>query len=283
MSVTIALTYQFGSASLLYPYLSNLYPDTLCMAIGPSTKFPEKYGLASIKIEELKLLPNNADYKIFLGASSDNYFNQIQPILMSLGHLKLEKILVIDSWVNYRDRYLDGSPDTVLVFDDFAHSHASSMFQSSETKIQLAKNYYLEECQLRLKEKITSTEHVVFIEGAFNSYTHYGKITDEGFCICEKLESLIYIYPDKEIVYRYHPSGKGPSCLEKVRSLSLNHFNAFRISTNPDLIDDLAGAISVIGLPSYALYISQEMGYKTYLIENTNENWHGPSFPVLTL
>lgn len=277
-----AITHELGAANLLYPYLKEEFPQTLCIATGPSDYLPTKYGLKEIEISHVFSEINIEENTIFLGSTPSNFESVVIPTLRNLEGLPSQKVLVLDNWVNYESRIIGLIPDSVIVFDEYAHRYASQVFHNSPHGVVQVKNYFLEDCKRRFQEEFQPKNRILFVEVPFNSFTNYRFSEGNSFCICNHLVRLCEQFHNKKIIYRRHPSGVHINCFErfKIDFPKLGH--QIVLSENSEILDDFINADFVVGLPSYALFLGQSLGLQVFSAEDTNENWHGPLFESLS-
>ena len=277
-----AITHEVGAANLLYPYLKAEFPETLCIATGPSAHLPTKYGLRDIEIDDVSRNLNFEENTIFLGSTPSNFASVVGPTLKILGGVPCQRILVLDNWVNYESRFAGLTPDSVIVFDEHAHKYASLVFHESPNGVAHVKNYFLEDCKKRLRNDYQSKNRILFIEVPFNSFTNYTFSDGNSFCICNHLVRLCKQFHNMQIVYRRHPSGVGVDCFEKFKIDFPKLGEQIVLSKNLDILDDFVNAEFVVGLPSYALFLGQSLGLQVFSAEGINDNWHGPLFEPIS-
>jgi hypothetical protein len=276
-----AITHEVGAANLLYPYLKAEFPETLCIATGPSVHLPTRYGLKNIKIGEVSWNVNTEENTIFLGSTPSNFESVVVPALKNLEGFPSQTVLVLDNWVNYESRIAGLTPDSVIVFDEYAQKYASAVFHKCPNGVVQVNNYFLDDCKKRFLDKFQPKNRILFIEVPFNSFTDYTFSEGYSFCICNQLNRLCEQFPNMQIVYRRHPSGVNIDCFERFNIDFPNLGQQIVLSENNDILDDLVNAGFVVGLPSYALFLAQSLGLQVFSAEDTNENWHGPLFQPL--
>lgn len=277
-----AITHEVGAANLLYPYLITEFPETLCISTGPSKDLPSQYGLKRIQTSDVSGYLSLSGNTIFLGATPLNFKLTVIPTLTELEKVPCEKILVLDNWVNYESRLNGLNPDSVIVFDEYAKKHAAGIFCDSPGGVRQVRNYFLEDCSNRFQKKSKSDEQILFIEVPFNNFTTYTYTDGNSYCICNQLLAICKRFENKQILYRQHPSGMGVNCFKKFGVEFPNFADRIELSQNLDILDDFANSEFVVGLPSYALFLAQEIGMKVFVAEETNKEWHGPLFESLS-
>ena len=277
-----AITHEVGAANLLYPYLKVEFPETLCIATGPSGHLPTKYGLKDIEIDDVSHNLSIEENTIFLGSSPTNFESVVVPTLKSLEGFPSQRVLVLDNWVNYESRFAGLTPDSVIVFDEHAHKYASQVFHKSPNGVAQVKNYFLEDCKKRFQDEFQPKNRILFIEVPFNSFTNYTFSEGNSFCICNHLVRLCKQFHNMQIVYRRHPSGVNVDCFERFKIDFPNLRQQIVLSENLEILDDFVNAEFVVGLPSYALFLGQGLGLQVFSAEGTNGNWHGPVFEPLS-
>ena len=278
-----AVTHELGAALLLYHFLENENLKPFCLSTGPSSHLPAKFGLQSFDLDQIEELIDNGENVSYLGSTPSNFSSVVMPFLQLFGARKCEKILILDNWVNYRNRMGDLIPDSILVFDELAAEYAADIFPNRKSSIKLVTNYYLEFCRNQLESGYTKSENILFVEVNDNEFTNFSNFKNGRYCICPKLKKLCEIYKERRIIFRQHPSTLRESCFFEFIAEYPQYAHTVVLSQNLELIEDLRIVSLVLGLPSYALYLAQELGFDVKTLEETNNKWHGPIFNRLTL
>lgn len=186
-----------------------------------------------------------------------------------------KRIAILDHWVNYRSRFLlRGNiilPDEIWVLDEYAFLLASSEFQ--EVPIKRIENYYLNEILLDVLSKKKSAPrgpnapiNLLFLgENLSGNPFNYGNLGyDELVSFDYFLKKIDYFGSKHEIVLtiRPHPT---ESENKYVDMLNMRVKGCFRYKiSHQSLTEDLAESDYVIGISSYALFVSASAGIRTF-------------------
>ena len=185
---------------------------------------------------------------------------------------KSRSIVMIDHWVNYRERFLYKNelilPDEIWVTD--GESLELAKFNFPNTQVTKVPNYYLEDVLKDIKflqekfamDHASSKTKILFIgenisENAklnFGNEKHFGYTEQESFVNflnkIEQFEKLINI----ELIIRPHPSEIGDKYISIIPAKLIGKLN-YRISLE-SLETEIANTNIVVGMSSFALYIS---------------------------
>ena len=184
------------------------------------------------------------------------------------------KIVVLDHWMNYRERFHKSGkalPDHFWVTNILAYELASKIFHQSPVTLipdsQLAlirRNYNLlhvskDSLLLIWEYQTISEESLKFPVGSLRS-----RITQIGeFCSKQSI---------KKVIVRLHPS-QDMEDFESDNYLLQNNIQV-EISTNRRLETDLASAVLVVGFSSAALYFASELDIPTYsFYKGIGDHW----------
>lgn len=191
------------------------------------------------------------------------------------------KIVVLDHWINYRDRFHKTGkflPDHFWVTNILAYELASQLFNQTlvtlipDSQLALLKRAYnlledSEDTLLLIWEYQThSQESLKFPIGSLKS--RIAQI--EEFC---RKKSIA------KVIVRLHPS-QNREDFESDIYLSQNNFQV-EVSSNRGLETDLAKAKVVVGFSSAALYFASELGIPTYSFYKDSDNHWTNSFPKI--
>jgi len=189
------------------------------------------------------------------------------------------KIVVLDHWMNYRERFHKNGevlPDQFWVTNIFAYELASQIFHRTpvalipDSQLALIRRAYnllkvSKDTLLLIWEYQTqSEESLKFPVGSLNS-----RIAQvEEFCIKKSIA---------KVIVRLHPS-QSEVDLEFDNYSSPNNIKV-EISSNRGLETDLASAVMVVGFSSAALYFASELNIPTYSFYKGISNHWTNSFP----
>jgi RimJ/RimL family protein N-acetyltransferase len=210
----------------------------------------------------IEIAPNLIANKIILLGSG--FFGGIESKTLESKMLSANrKIVLLDHWVNYRQRFSPSPqilPDVFLVTNKQAEFLARDCFP--QTAIERIPDFLLAEQKRRFLSKEASPESVLFIlepDALIGEGLKYriGKIE-------QYLEVILCYLRTKgitRVVVRNHPSQKYQLGLDAVKLPS-----DFQISYsgNKSLVDDLLCAKAVFGFHSSALYASAMLGIETF-------------------
>lgn len=250
-----------GSSNLLAYFLKKRKIKFDCYAKGASLKilkknFPNKRIYKKINKGILK-------NKVLITTTSlDNSFEFKAKHMCKNKNIKI--ISVVDNWINYKMRFIHKKklvlPDEIWVFDKYALKKSKKLFK--KTVIQQKKNYYLDE-----------------VSGGIKLYKNKSNI----LYLCERNRSIKNIYKYElgniskviqifkknflkgfVLNIKLHPNSLNPKSYKKV----MNEFPLikYKILKNTSIEEALSRAKIVVGLRSYALYISVKNSLKTYTL-----------------
>lgn len=248
-----------GGALQLSALANALFPKATATLSGPAVEIfaRESPAIADIDILSEKI----AQKSILLGSSF--YGGKESELLESNLLGDNEKVVLLDHWVNYRERFAPKNPilpDSFFVTNTVANELARKNFPNSPIKeipdflLAKQKKEYLrgeasvDSVVLILEPDAVIGEGLNFIIGNLEDYLPV--IVD--FCLSHDL---------KNIILRSHPSRK--LNLELKLHDSYRNINIIR-SSGRLLTEDLLRAKAVFGFHSSALYASAMIGVKTY-------------------
>lgn len=180
----------------------------------------------------------------------------------------------LDHWNNYLERFTRQSkvtlPDEFWVSDEHSMKIATNLFKDS--KIVKKNDYYLQH-QVReikgfksenLKSEHRKTTNVLFLSEPLIYYAKSGEVqlSDEGSALKIEFISLIENAGIEFLEIRVRPH---PSEVRAKRGLSGPDVSGTG-SLNKPLSSDLAWADVVVGIDSYALFVSDNAGIPTVSI-----------------
>ena len=276
--------FEVGGWNLAYSYLINANFEVEYFVKGPClvqasqskdvkilSRFEE---LDLTKFDEVIISPPDRGYST--GAKFSDEF--LRPLISHLNQYNRRCTVILDNWVNFEIRLQNLNPDKVIVFDTYAYEYASRLVDKT-VKLQKEENWFLKNMRIQLRKEVNSDLKILVIHARKNSYTTYSRPENDTYCICEKLSRLLLHLRHSSILFRIHPSESENSCASHFEEKYPDFAHRFSRSLFADLVADLADASLVIGMPSYALYLSQKLGFSTYFIDEPNELWNGPMFP----
>jgi hypothetical protein len=180
-------------------------------------------------------------------------------------------VSILDHWVNYQERFLDGSkiylPDEIWVTDKIALKEAKSSFKN--VKIRLINNHYLDD----LLSEIGQYEKHYCSEGSTNILylcepmrTDWGKKDEQGeFQAMRLFFNNLHKIPrsnEANIFLRLHPS----EAYNKYDDFIKNNFPGVKVNKIKDipLSKQIAQSDIVVGCETYALAIAIQAKKKVF-------------------
>jgi predicted acetyltransferase len=248
-----------GGAEHISWLLRNIPQRVLAYIDGPALRIFEN---SEIEFERVNRLSEIMECDLVITGSG--WMSQLEGNAIKEAKLKgIPCITVLDHWVNYLERFGEGEsslPQILAVTNSIALQMAQEKFPNNV--VWLLPDFQIESYQETIKhvDKAPNSA-LILLEPTSTS--------DSMFAINNKvienlIESAISVKRTRglgRVVIRLHPSQMGdPAITDK-----LNDFpGEFEISTRTSLVEDLEESEVVLGLSSYALYISAMCGIDTY-------------------
>jgi hypothetical protein len=204
---------------------------------------------------------------------------------MRAGRIKGKKVIThLDHWNNYRERFVRNSelilPNEIWVTDDYSETIAHESFPS--TKIVRKSDYYLRHQIIEIEQlksvkensELESTKKILFLSEPLISTTNseYFLENNEGEALKNEFMAAINRLGINLLAtrIRLHPS-------EISKDKESNNFNISESDfRHNSLSADLAWADIVVGIDSYALYVSDCARIPTISIAS----WSGRSVTI---
>jgi len=256
-----------GGANLIASYILHNPGSYIFYLESPALEiFRRQLGpIENIGLDDIL---NNCQYVIQgLGINSFE-FNALEKAILHSVHV----FCYLDHWVNYRERFQrEGhtvTPSEIWVSDKDALLLVREIFPTVPVSVKV--NYYIRDMKLKFDSKRISDEEVKRSKKTNILYlsepiSRQGE--DEGgrfkFDEFDALTNFLAQMqlrgdPESNLRLRMHPSEQN----DKYDRLGKN--DAYSISDNSELIDDLVWADMVFGVDTYAMYISTNLGIPTY-------------------
>jgi hypothetical protein len=255
-----------GGANLISHHIVNNPGKYIYCLEEPATSIFES-NLGSLEIIPLDLLVENSQVII----TGTGWQSELEWQAIRLGRLTGKEVITyLDHWVNYRERFSRNGeqvlPNSIWVSDDHAQSEILKIFPSAN--VELHKNYYLQSIQNEYQTyKILSSrnidcdririlylcEPIVTLDADKSS-----QIVLSEFDILEDFYSQISNLANVDITLRIHPSEKA----DKYKMLSFRFKQS--LPNKISLAKDLSECDFVVGMDTYAMYLSDCLGLKTY-------------------
>ncbi len=255
-----------GGANLISHHILN-NPSSYIYFLEEPAKSIFETNLGSLEIIPLELLIENSKQIITgTGWQSDLEWHAIK-----LGRLKAKEVITyLDHWVNYEERFCRNGeqvlPNSIWVSDDYARSEALRIFPN--VHVELHKNHYLESIRkehrsYRMKSPRNSPSGKIRILYLCEPIVtmNVEKPSSNGLSEVDVLRNFLSFIPDManvELTLRLHPSENA----DKYRMFPF----AFKRSLPHEtpLAKDLSECDFVVGMDTYAMYLSDCLGIKTF-------------------
>jgi len=261
-----------GSSNLIFSYFKDSNKTIEVWAEGVAIKIASDFGFSLVSPE--KILTAGIDYdEIYLAGTVGDVFGQISFVNKYLRQYCRNLFHVFDNWVNYKERFQDCTVENAIVFDELARDAVRLIF-GSRTRIGLLPNKYLEDLRQTFEITRNSEQKSILILGTRpNNFTDYSTGPHGYECFCNLIDFLFLHMRKLPIIFRPHPGMETQSC-PNFHLLSTKNFKISEAS----LAKDFSNSELVIGNPTYALYLAQQLGIRVAALNPTNERWYGPNF-----
>lgn len=262
-----------GSSNLLFSYFSTLESPKRVWAEGVAIEIAQRFKLDLIDRADLRMQYSRVN-DIFVAGSVGDTFHQIQLINEICVDQSNRKFYVFDNWVNYAERFQNSVVKNVIVFDELAKDFAIKTFGSG-INIEVKPNLYIQNMKIEVDSYQGVAKDSILIVGTrLNEFTKYTPGVHGLECFCKVVEAITARFKNLEIVFRPHPGVLENPCAEKLSSQRAD----FRYSTDV-FSSDLSRAFLVLGNPTYALYVADQLGIQVGFLNPGNSKWHGPKYP----
>jgi len=248
-----------GGAEQISWLLRNLPQKVLAYIDGPAKRIFENSGILFDRVDQLSEV-----MECDLVITGSGWMSQLEVTAIKEAKLRnIPCITVLDHWVNYLERFgkdEESQPQILAVTNSVALHMAQEKFPNKV--VWLLPDFQIENYQKAIKDaKNISTRALVLLEP---TSTIDSMFAIDNFVIKDLIESAILLKQARglsTILIRPHPSHMDdPSIVDK-----LNGFpGEFEISKSASLLEDLEISEVVLGLSSYALYISAMCEIATY-------------------
>jgi hypothetical protein len=274
------IAHDAGGANQVFNYaLNRIEKDYLFYAFGPAIKIAKSLGIDLCNDEQI---PENC-YQVVLGANSVHSPTQAEELVMS--HTSygagLQVIGFFDGWVNLDKRWPGLKINQYLASDEYAFEIGKSFYTASLVK--LVKNYYLDRVRLDLfnLRKLQREADLILESNKTLFLTQpRGDWPAPNSCICEDLRKL-YSNGFKNLHIRDHPLLDSSICVKRNSDLFSGRIQL--LDKEDSLAKHLHQSTNVVGHPTYALYIAQQLKFSTFLVGGYKKNWTGPNLGEVIL
>lgn len=248
-----------GGAFHISALANALIPGATATLSGPARRI---FALNSPSIPDLSITSRFiAKKKILLG--SGLYGGMESEILESQLLSSNFKIVLLDHWMNYKERFSPNSqkwPNLFIVTNQYAKEIANTCFPHRQ--VQCIPDFLLAEQKRKYLSEKASPEELLFI---LEPDSKVGEGLNYSIGELQKYIPFLIKFAKhnnvEKITLRKHPSHS------VIKGLNLNEFDygiEISYSSNESLMTDLLRAKFVFGFHSSALYTSSRVGVKTY-------------------
>ena len=169
-------------------------------------------------------------------------------------------------------------PNEIWVFDNYAKLLSKKKFPN--TKILEKENFYLKYVSKKIKKK-SNNKNILYICEGNRKIRNLNKFENKNISkILNKFR--IKFKNNYKLIIKLHPSSKSKKIYDKI----MNNFKhiKYKILINTSIEKALSVSEIVIGIRSYAMYVSIKNNLKTYtLLENKNLKKYIPYKNVMRL
>ena len=268
-----------GSTNLLAYYLKNKKIKFDCYASGAALKIlPKIFPRKKIrKVIDSKITNNN----ILVTTTSLNNHFEFKAKLACIKK-KINIISVLDHWINYKSRFIYKRkmylPNQIWVFDKYAKKLSKKNF--SKKQILKKDNFYLKFVSRKIKKKNNNKNILYICEGnrKIKNLNNFEKHN-----LSKILNKFQIKFKNKyKLIIKLHPSSKSKKNYEKIMN-NFKYIN-YEILINAPIEKALSTSEIIIGIRSYAMYLSSKNNLETYsLLENNNFKKYIPYKNVMRL
>ena len=251
--------YDAGGAEQISWLLRNLPQKVLAYIKGPARRIFENSEISFDRVDQL-----NKIMECDLVITGSGWMSQLEVDAIREANLRnVPCLTVLDHWVNYLERFGEdenGQPQILAVTNSIALQIAQEKFPNKV--VWLLPDFQIERYQRAIKHlERAPTCALILLEPTSTSDSMF---TINNKVIEKLIESALSVKRARglsSVVIRPHPSQiDDPSIADKLNKFS----GEFEISMGASLVEDLEDSQVVLGLNSYALYISAMCGIETY-------------------
>lgn len=256
-----------GANLLLHKYRDH--PDTQFVLTGPAAILAKTLQIefkSSIDFSQIKNF-----HEIVVSSNSSE---QLADRILNFGlECKMKTTGVLDHWVNYKTRW-SKIPGTIEV-QDFRAFIGSFVLFGFRTKLR--NNYYLDYLRKNFTADPSSSETLlVILQPISGSYLH----NDTNSCFCNILIKLNRSQRKiKKLILREHASTPSDECANFLRLQT--SWIVSKSDLSRPLHEDLSNCGVVLGLDSYALFVSRKLGLKVMSINRRRRSWFAPKYDIV--
>ena len=266
-----------GGAEHISWLLRNIPQKVLACIDGPAQRIFEN---SKIEFERVDRLSEIMECDLVITGSG--WMSQIEVnAIKEAKSRNIPCLTVLDHWVNYLERFGEDEnsrPQILAVTNSVALEMAQEKFPNNV--VWLLPDFQIESYQEAIKRiDKTPTSTLILLEPTSTSDSMFAINNEVIETLIESAFSVKRARGLSKVVIRPHPSQMGDlSVVDK-----LNEFpGEFEISTGTSLVEDLEESEAVLGLSSYALYISAMCGINTYSYFAGREGHWTERFPKIS-
>lgn len=252
-------SYDAGGAEQISWLLRNIPQKVLAHLDGPAKRIFESSGVCFQGIDQL-----NEILECDLVITGSGWMSQLEVNALRAANLMgIPTITLLDHWVNYLERFGDGEdcqPQILVVTNSVALQIAQEKFPNKI--VWLFPDFQTESYRdsLRNIDRI-ATSVLVLLEPNSTSNTTFAVNNSNTENSIDSAILLKNASGLSSVIIRPHPSqienGVTPGVLDKYQG-------QIEVSKASTLLEDLERSVAVIGLNSYAMYISSQCNIPTY-------------------
>lgn len=248
-----------GGAEQISWLLRNLPQKALAYIDGPAKRIFENLEISFDRVDLLSDV-----MKCDLVITGSGWMSQLEVTAIKEAKSRdIPCITVLDHWVHFLERFGADEriqPQILAVTNSIALQIAQEKFPNSV--VWLLPNFQIETYQEAIKRvKRTPTCALILLEPASTSNSIFAINSEVIENLIESAISLKQARGLSTILIRPHPSQVDhPSLAQRLKDFS----GELEISKGSSLLEDLEDSEVVLGLSSYALYISAMCGIETY-------------------
>ncbi len=265
-----------GGAEQIAWMLKQLPQKSLALLGGPAKRI---FEFSNVSFEEVGVLSELMACDLLITGSG--WMSDLEMTAISEAKSRgVNCITILDHWVNYLSRFGDDKhsyPQIIAVTNTLALQIAQEVFPNSV--VYLLPDFQLIFYQGVIQSRVSQPDSVLLVSEPLLKLSSKFEVNESEIVELIHLgESLREVKRLEKVIIRLHPSQIHD---QKILNLLQDYGEVVDVSTEPWLIDDLLQARVVLGLNSYALYISSMCGIQTYSYFADEENHWTRHYPCI--
>ena len=265
-----------GGAEQVAWLLKNLNQYASAYISGPAIKVFEQ---VQVNIENIRNL-NHLNESNLIITGSGWMSNLEKESIKFANKKKITCVTILDNWVNYLTRF-SGDPEFIPMILAVTNHHALLKAHQlfPDKLVWLLPDFQLMHYQNSIsRNKVTCSDVLVISEPIFSENPNSDVSIEDLERLIVSAISLKDESALKNVTVRAHPSQVDNTFFSQI----LEKFpGEISVSYGTTLLDDLKKSKIVIGINSYALYISAMCGIKTYSVfSGKNYHWTNSGFKI---